>query len=180
MTEQRNIGDHTPAELKLAVITRLRGGWSQRRIHETLPVRIGLIMKLSKETGAAYLKRRGRGRRFTPELRAAICAAVRAGKRSSELQKEFSIDYDTVTQFRRELGDFEDRRHWMKLSPEQIEQATQMLQRGDGWRTVATHFNVALATLQRAVMYRKRKGTRLRPCANEKKRASHGQTARAD
>jgi len=153
---EQNIGEHTPAELRHAVIARLRGGWSQRQIRETLPVRIGLIMRLSKEVGAAYLKRRGRGRRFTPELRAAIRAAVKAGKRSSELQREFSIDYDTTIQFRRELGDREDRRHWMKLSPEQVEQATHMLQQGKKWRTVAETFNVALATLQKRVGYRKR------------------------
>lgn len=158
MIDQCNIGDHTPAELKLAVIHRLRGGWSQRRIRETLPVRIGLIVRLSKEIGAAYLKRRGRGRRFTPELRAQIRAAVQSGKRSSEVQREFSVDYDTVAQFRRELGDFENRRHWKKLSAGQIEQAQKMLQSGERWRDVAESLGVSLATLQKRVRYRKRGG----------------------
>jgi len=161
MSKQSNIGDHTPAELQMAIVNRLRGGWSHLEIRETLPVRIGVIMKLSKQIGAAYLKRRGRGRRFTASLKEQIRAAVQAGKRSSELQKEFSVDYDTTIQFRRELGDFENRRHWMKLTAAQVEEATEMLQRDEKWRTVATHFNVALATLQRHVVYRKRgaKGT---------------------
>lgn len=154
------IGDHTAEELRNAVIVRLRGGWSQRRIRETLPVRIGMILRLAKETGASYLKPRGRGRRFTPEFRAAIRAAVASGKRSAEIQREFSIDYDTVAQFRRELGDLENRRHWMKLSAAQVAEATEALKHGDTWRTVATTFGVALATLQRAVSYRKRKGGR--------------------
>jgi len=155
MSEAGNIGDHTPAELKLAVITRLRGGWSQAQIRNTLPIRIGVIMRLSKEVGAAYLKRRGRGRRFTPALKEQIRAAVQSGKRSSEIQREFRIDYDTTIKFRRELGDFENRRHWMKLSPAQIDEATLALQNGEKWRTVAKTFNVALATLQRHVAYRK-------------------------
>ncbi|SRR5260370_13051248 len=151
------IGDHSPAELRLAVITRLRAGWSQRRIRNTLPVPIGIILRLSKEIGgAAYLKRRGRGRRFTASLKDQIRAAVQAGKRSCELQREFGIDYDTTIQFRRELGDFENRRHRTKLSPAQVEQATQALQRGEKWCAVADNFHVALATLQRAVAYRKR------------------------
>ena len=151
------IGDHTPEELRNAVIVRLRAGWSQRQIRETLPVRIGVIMKLGKETGAAFLKKRGRGRRFTPALREAIRAAVMAGKRSSQLQQEFNIDYDTTIQFRREIGDFENRRHWKKMSREQIEQATEALKRGEKWLAVAMTFNVALATLQRHITYRKGK-----------------------
>ena len=153
---EHDIGDHTDAELRLAVITRLRGGWSQRQIRNTLPVRIGVIMRLSKQIGAAYLKRRGRGRRFTASLKEQIRTAVRAGKRSSEIQREFRVDYDTTIKFRRELGDFENRRHWMKLSPAQIEAATEALRKGEKWRAVAKHFNVALATLQRHVRYRKR------------------------
>jgi hypothetical protein len=156
MPEPGNIGDHTAAELKLAVITRLRAGWSQRQIRTTLPVRIGVIMQLSKKIGGAYVKRRGRGRRFTPDLRAQINAAVRAGRRSADIQREFSIDYDTVHAIRRSLGDFENRRHWTKLSAVQIEQATEALRRGERWLAVAKAFGVALATLQRAVAYRKR------------------------
>ena len=154
MTEQ-NIGDHTPAELKLAVITRLRGGWSQRQIRNTLPVRIGVIMRLSKEVGAAYLKRRGRGRRFRPELKEQILDAVREKRRSAELQRTFHIDDKTVRQFRHLVGDYENRRFWTKLSPAQIDEATLALQRGEKWRTVAENFHVALATLQRHVAYRK-------------------------
>jgi transposase len=155
------IGDHSPAELRLAIITRLRGGWSQRQIRNTLPVRIGVIMQLSKEIGGAgYLKRRGRGRRLSPELKAQIRAAVLEGRRSSELQREFQIDYDTTIVFRREVRDFENRRHWTKMSPAQVEQATQALQRGEKWLAVAEAFHVALATLQRAVVYRKRESAR--------------------
>jgi hypothetical protein len=50
-------------ELRLAVITRLRGGWSHARIRATLPVGPGLILRLSRQIGAAYLKPCGRGRR---------------------------------------------------------------------------------------------------------------------
>ncbi len=151
------IGDHSPAELRLAVITRLRGGWSQRQIRNTLPVRIGAITKISKQLGgAAYLKRRGRGRRFRPELKEQILDAVREKRRSAELQRTFHIDDKTVRQFRHQVGDCENRRYWTKLSPAQINQATQALQRGEKWRTVADSFHVALATLQRAVVYRKR------------------------
>lgn len=147
--------------LKLQVIQLLRLGWSQKRIRNTLHVGVGpgIIMKLSKKIGAAFLKQRGRGRRFTPEMKQRIRDAVKAGKRSAAIQREFQIDYDTTILFRREFGDFEDRRHWTKLSSQQIARAREALMRGEKWRSVAIDSGVALATLQRHVTFRKR-GTR--------------------
>jgi hypothetical protein len=143
--------------LKKEICRLLRAGWSHSRIRAALPVGYPLILQLSKELGAPYLKQSGRGRRFTASLREQIRAAVQSGRRSADIEREFQIDYDTVLLFRRELGDFEDRRHWKKMSSEQIDQATEALKNGRRWRDVASDFNVTPTTLQRWVTYRKRK-----------------------
>jgi transposase len=144
--------------LRALVIACLRAGWTQERILEKYPVGPGVVLRLSKEIGASYLKPRGRGRRLSAELKQTILAAVQAKRRAADLQREFQIDYDTVQAFRYSIGDTEDRRHWQKLSREQIEQAVSMLRAGEKWLAVASELGVSLATLQKHVAYRKRAG----------------------
>jgi hypothetical protein len=144
-------------QLKQEIARRLRRGWSHKRILRTLPVGPGVVLTISKKVNASYLKR-GRGRRFSPALLAHIRAAVCEGKRASELKREFGIDYDTVQKFRREIGDLENRIHWCKLSPQDEARAEDMLRAGLRWRDVAAELKCALATIQRHVSYRKRKG----------------------
>jgi hypothetical protein len=144
------------SKLKSEVCRLLREGWPHSRIRAALPVGYRCVLELSKQMGAPFLKLHGRGRRFTPALREQIRAAVQSSRRSADIQREFQVDYDTVMLFRHQLGDFEDRRHWKKMSPEQIEEATQALRTGRRWRSVALDCGVSLATLQRWVIYRKR------------------------
>jgi hypothetical protein len=146
----------TTRELKLAVVTRLRGGWSHRQILATLPVKARLVHLLSKQIGARYYKRHGRGRSIRPELKEQILEGLRGGKTSAELQRRFSVDDRTIRQYRRELGDFSNRRKILKLTPEQIARAEQMLRDNEKWIVVAKSFGVALHTLQKRVKYRKR------------------------
>jgi hypothetical protein len=146
----------TAAELKLAVITRLRGGWSHKQILATLPVRPRLVHLLSKEIQARYCKRHGRGRKIRPELKEQIVQGLRAGRTSAELQRMFHVDDRTVRAYRRELGDFSNRRKVLKLTPEQVARAEQMLRDNEKWIVVARSFGVALHTLQKRVKYRKR------------------------
>ena len=151
---ERSIGEHTTLELKAAILTRLRAGWSRRMIRATLPTGWTTIRKLSKHIGASFLKR-GRGRRFSPELREQIRAALRAGKRSRELQREFGVSYATSRKFRREMGDFENRKYWRKLTRAQIELATEALRSGQTWLAVARELGCALSTVIESVPYRK-------------------------
>lgn len=145
--------------LRALVLACLRNGWPQRRILQKYPVGPGVVLRLSKEISASTLKPCGRGRRLSGEVKDAILANVKMKRRSTDLQRKFRIDYGTVQTFRRSLGDFEDRRHWKKLSQEQIERATAMLRRGEKWRAVASAFDVSLATLQKRVTFRKRKNS---------------------
>jgi hypothetical protein len=143
--------------LKAHVAAKLREGWSHNRILRVLPVGPGVVLAISKQLNASHLKR-GRGRRFSAEMVGQIRAAVRAGKRASELKREFGIDADTVQKFRVEIGDFQNRRCWRKLSEYEEAQAEGMLRSGMRWRDVAKTLGCALATIQRNVMYRKRRG----------------------
>jgi hypothetical protein len=153
MSDQAHI---SAAELKLAVINRLRGGWSHRQILATLPVRARLVHLLSREIGARYYKRHGRGRKIRPELKEQILLGLRQGRTSAELQRMFRVDDGTIREYRRELGDFSNRRKLRKLTPEQIARAEQMLRDDEKWIVVAKSVGVALHTLQKRVKYRKR------------------------
>lgn len=142
--------------LRATALTMLQSGLSHATVRERLPgLGPGVILQISKEHRTSFHKR-GRGRRLSPELKRQILACVRQGARSSELQGEFGIDYDTTVKFRNLAGDFENRRHWKKLSPSDIRKAASQLAAGGRWRDVAATFGVSLATLQKRCTYRKR------------------------
>lgn len=142
--------------LRAVALKLLQDGLSHATVQERLPgLGPGVILEISKACDASFHKR-GRGRRLSPELKRRILARVRQRARSSELQKEFGIDYDTTVKFRNLAGDFENRRHWKKLSPSDIRKAESQLAAGGRWRDVAATFNVSLATLQKRCSYRKR------------------------
>jgi hypothetical protein len=136
----------------------LRVGWSQERIIRTLGVKYRTVQQIARKSGYVFQKR-GRGRRLSPVLRDQIRQAVRNGMRSAVMQHRFGIDYDTTIKFRNEQGDFENRRHWCKLSAFDQARGEDMLRTGTHWRDVASRLGVALATVQRAIDYRKRRGS---------------------
>jgi len=145
------------AALKKEVEAQLRSGRSQERIRSTINVGPGLILNISKEIRASYLKV-GRGRRLSPQLKADIRAAIQAAKSPAEIVRTLQVSEKTVRKFRHALGDFENRRFRRKLSAEQIAEATRELQGGQKWRVVAAQFNVSPTTLGHAVPFRKKHG----------------------
>ena len=142
-------------ELRAEVIALLKAGWPQTRIVRRVPVGPGIVLGLSKEIGAAYLKPRGRGRRFSAELTEKIIAGILSGKRNVDLQREFQMDDITVRKFRRSIGDYTNRRQLKKLSTEQIEQAVQLVKAGGAWRDVARVFGVVASTPLKHTKFRK-------------------------
>jgi transposase len=108
------------------------------------------------EKRASYEKF-GRGRRISPELKQTVMQRLKAGAKSTELEREFRLSYFTVAKYRRLLGDYDTRRgRKMKLSPEVLQQAEQRLRAGDGWRHVAADLRVSPQTLYDRLKYRKR------------------------
>ncbi len=153
----RCVVERVSPELKNEVKAQLRAGRSHAAIRETVPVGPGLILNVSKEIHASELKK-GRGRRLPLELQEQIRAAIREGQRPTDIVHRLGVCEKTVGTFRRELGDFENRRYRRKLTPAQIEEATVQLRHGDKWRDVAEYFGVSTTTLGHAVPYRKREG----------------------
>jgi transposase-like protein len=140
--------------LRSEALRLLRSGLSHKAVLERLPIGAGLVVQLSKTYRIAYQKT-GRGRRLSPDLKQQIADRVKAGARSSDISKEFGVDYDTTVQFRHLAGDFENRRLRKKLSEHDLAQARTQLEAGGKWRTVAAKLNVSLATLQKSLPYRK-------------------------
>ena len=145
-----------PPVLRGAACDLLKSGLSHETINKRLPIGLAAIHKLSVEIGAAYLKPHGRGRRFTPEFREKIRAAVKSGCRSCDIERQFQIDEHTVRDVRRELGDFENRTLRQKLTPEQLAQAANQIASGRRWRDVAAALHVSPSTLLRWCTFRKR------------------------
>ena len=155
-------------ELRAAILHLLRLNWSQKRVAATLHVGLLIVRRCAIPAHASTWKR-GRGRRFSVEQWQAIIAAVKAGRRSADIERAFRCDWHTVTKIRHSLGDFENRRHWTKLSPEQVEQAAAQVGAGARWRDVAAQLGVSPTTLLRWCRYRKRAS--FRHFTDEEKRA---------
>ena len=143
-------------ELRTEIISVLRAGWSQRRILERYPVGPGAVLKLSKQVGASFLKPGGRGRRFAPETWQRIVAAVKSGRASCDIQREFTIDYGTTRKIRRQLGDFANRRKRLKITAPQIVQAEALLRAGETWRNAAHAVGLSPTTIIKHCKFRKR------------------------
>ena len=142
--------------LRACVLACLRAGWPQTRILKAYPVGPGNVLRLSKENRRKLLKARTRAKIHGGTARTNPRAAVARKERAAVLQRRFLINCKTVQAFRRAIGDTEDRRHWTKLSGEQIERATAMLRDGEKWLYVAGACGVSLTTLQKHVAYRKK------------------------
>ena len=142
-------------ELRDEILRLLKMNWSQERVAKTLRVGL-LIVKRCAIPARASTWKAGRGRRFTPETIAKIKQAIVTEKTSRKVERIFQIDNQTVQKLRREMGDFEDRRHRKKLNAEQLEQARLQVASGARWLDVAQAFNVAPSTLMANVTYRKR------------------------
>jgi DNA invertase Pin-like site-specific DNA recombinase len=153
---RRNVNSRAISErLKNEVTRLLRLGWSREKVRATLNVGPWIISRIAREIHACYFKR-GRGRRFTPEMEERIRAAVRTGTPSADIERAFGIGCDTVLKFRHEAGNYQDLRLRRKLSASQISEAAQRLKSGQHWRAVAAAFRVSVKTLATAVPYRKR------------------------
>jgi hypothetical protein len=141
-------------ELRNEIGRLLRLGWSHKRILATLNCGPWIIYRIARRIRASYFKH-GRGRRFSPEQMDKMRAAIKSGKTSVTIEREFHIDPHTVWKLRCELGDREDRRRRKKLSAQQIASATEALKSGREWRDVARDIGVSDTTLYRCLRYRK-------------------------
>ena len=152
---QKCNGRALSAELRNEIVVLLKAGSTQKKILEKYPVGPGVVLKIAKEIGASYLKPRGRGRRFSPGTWQKILAAVKSGRTSRDIEREFKCDYVSVLKARKELGDFENRRLRLKITPEQIARAEGLLRSGEKWRDVARTIGLSQTTIIARVKYRK-------------------------
>jgi hypothetical protein len=111
--------------------------------------------RYTDESGRTFVKVCGRGRRFSPAAWRQILDAVKSGRTSRDIEREFCIDYVTVLKARKRLGDLEDRRKRLKMTPEQIARAEKLLRAGEKWFAVGREIGVGHATLMKHVTYRK-------------------------
>jgi hypothetical protein len=98
----------------------------------------------------------GNGHRVSPELKHKIMAALKAGMKPADLEREFSVCFNFIARLRRLLGSMGDRRHWRKLSPRVLAEAEERLRAGHKWREVAGSLGVSPTTLATHVRFRKR------------------------
>ena len=152
---QKCNGRALPLELRNEIIALLRAGWSQKKILKKYRVGPGAVLRLSKEIHASFLKKGGRGRRFSQETWKQILAAVKTARTSREVERRFRIDYATVLKARREVGDHENRRLRLKITHAQIQQAEELLRGGESWRSTARLVGVGMTTLLKHAKYRK-------------------------
>jgi transposase-like protein len=153
MDKPNNLG--VPIEVRDFVERSLRDGVKYSVIQALANVPYEFVKNVSKETGALYC-RQGRGRRIPKETRNKIIAAIRERKmRISEIARQFGVTVDTIYEYRQKLGDRENRKHWRKLTPEQVAFAKAALARGEKWESVAQDLGVSTRTLLKTVRYRK-------------------------
>jgi hypothetical protein len=152
---QRANGAELSKLLRDEVALYLTAGWSQRQVREKCPVGYGAVRKIARELQAAYLYRRGRGRKFLPETWQRILEAVKSGRTEQSIAAEFECDTEIIRKARRELGDTEDRRLRLKMTAEQIQLAEDLLRQGEQWRHVAQTLGLSPTTVILYVKYRK-------------------------
>jgi hypothetical protein len=95
--------------LRAEIIRLLNLNLSQRKVCARLKIARSVVEQVARETGAVFRKR-GRGRRFTSQVLGQIRQAVRNGERAVDICNQFHVCRERVQKFRREFGDFEDRR----------------------------------------------------------------------
>jgi len=134
--------------LRAEILVFLKQGLTHAEIYKRVPVGFNHIGAVARQHKASTW-RHGRGRKFSPELREKVFAAVKARRRAADIAREFSISEDYVSDLRHKFGDFENRRHWRLLTPEQVDAARTMLLSGATWRVTAANFNIGLSTLQK-------------------------------
>jgi hypothetical protein len=100
----------------------------------------------------------GRWRQISPEVKHKIMERLRAGAKSSELEREYGVCFNTIAKLRRLIGDVPGGPgRKPKLSPAALQQAEQRLRNGDRWCVVAAAFGVSPTTLVSRLRYRKRR-----------------------
>jgi len=110
------------AKFEKQVAELLQKGHTQKAIRCWLPVSNNFIRAVSKKCRATTGLRR-RGRRFSPEEKEKILAAVRSGARAVDLMRDFHISRDCALQLRHAIGDREDRRQRHSWDTEAVRRA---------------------------------------------------------
>lgn len=109
-----------------------------------------------RKSRATRLRQTVRRRDISDFLKKLIVERVEAGASKADLQLEFpGLTPSAIAFARRQVGCRIPRGGRRKLSPEQIEQATEMLKHGRAWRDVAPLFGVTTKTLTVNLSFRK-------------------------
>lgn len=170
----RSLPAATKAKYKAKVAALLVQGWSYKAVRAMVPVSLRFIRTVSTESHACAFGPPRRGRKFTEEQKEQLRAAVKEGKRRSEIAREFRVSLWTAGKARRALG-YSGRVYQRKFSEQQIAEAMEAVKRGEAWRTAAKQFRIATVTLLRRSDYRKRvSAVKSRPeWRSRRKRAPH-------
>ncbi len=136
-----------PEQLRAQVVELLGRGLSCPRIAKILRIGRGPAERLCRLTGASG-RRQGRGRRFSTEQVEQICNAVKAGKSDKEIEQQFSLRYWGVLRFRKQTGNFQDRR-CRHIPLEQIREAIRAVENGATWKNAAARIHLSRTTLRR-------------------------------
>ena len=159
----RRLPAERKAKFEAKITALLAQGWSHRAVRAMLPVTVSFIRTVSRQSGACTRHPR-MGRRFTPEQKENIFAAVRQGKRPMQIARELQISVACAMKYRRALGHFDRRIYQPTFSEQQIAEAVAAVKHGEAWRAAAKQFRIGTSTLLLRSEYRKRvSAARYRP-----------------
>ena len=99
----------------------------------------------------------GKGRRLSPELRARVMQELKNGARPFDIERKYSLCYNTIAKLRRLIGDVPGpvgRKR--KLSQNVLALAERRLRNGEKLCVVAADVGVHVHTLQNRLTFRKR------------------------
>ena len=133
----------------------LRRGWTHAQIHAKFGVPITRIRNISIASHTCTEFTRGRGRRFSPELKARIKAAVFAGKRPVEIARELRISEAAASNARHALGFHDKRIYIRKATDEKMAVLVEQLKNGAYWYQAARDAGINVTTALDRTTYRK-------------------------
>jgi transposase-like protein len=133
----------------------LRRGWTHAQIHAKFGVPITLVRNISRASHTCTEFTRGRGRRFSAELKARIKAAVVAGKRPAEIARGLGISDGAASNARRALGLDSPRTYTRKATAEKMATVVDQLKKGAYWHEAARGAGINVTTALHNTAYRK-------------------------
>jgi len=138
-------------DLRLEIVRLLKRNHSLAQIAQALHVSGKRVWRLARSLQASTWKR-GRGRRFLPEQVKAIREAIKSGKSSLEIERQFHCSSEIVKRERLRCGDMKDHRFDHKLSVDQVAEIRSWLAQPPGsrtmtWKEVAAKYGICVRTI---------------------------------